>query len=190
MGTGLRAPRHRVQQVGRRVRTSTWDLPGIVEGPEGPADDLHRIGCGTVESPLYGWTDYSPTKHSAQGTIVLRLMVTVVSCFVAHTLSRSISLSFIHIFIFTSNSSSSLPSPLLTRGDSVASVPCVASSAALLTSPWAYYLTASLFQPSPNQVSRLLAKSPYPCLSLTIPRHSFPHQRRGQTTRPRLGLTR
>lgn len=60
-----------------------------------------------------------------------------------------------------------------------------------------YYLTASLFQPSPNQVSRLLAKLPHPCLSLTAPRHSFPHQRRGQTTKdgqtetqPRLCLTR
>lgn len=97
MGTGLRAPRHRVQQVGRRVRTSTWDLPGIVEGPEGPADDLHRIGCGTVESPLYGWIDYSPTKHSAAGHYSATTDGDSGVLFLRpYSLSRSLPLSFIH----------------------------------------------------------------------------------------------
>ncbi|OBT53114.1 hypothetical protein VE04_08449 [Pseudogymnoascus sp. 24MN13] len=45
--------------------TSTWALPGSLEGP---ADDLHRIdGCGTVGSPLFGWIDYSPAEHTAAG---------------------------------------------------------------------------------------------------------------------------
>lgn len=66
-GNGTHSAQASSATSGTASTTSTWDLPSIVEGPEGPADDLHRIGCGTVESPLYGWIDYSPTKLSLAG---------------------------------------------------------------------------------------------------------------------------
>ncbi len=170
--------------------TSTWALPGSLEGP---ADDLHRIRCGTVDSPLYGWIDYSPAEHTAAGH-----WNTTTGADGGVLFRRSCSLSVIHTYlhlhlrlqlVFTTS--------IATSEDGVIIVPYVASPPALLTSIPFYYLTASLFELSPNQVSRLLARLPHPCLSLTGPRHSFPHQRRGQTTKdgqtetqPRLCLTR
>jgi hypothetical protein len=158
--------------------TSTWVLPGSLEGP---ADDLHRIRCGTVDSSLYGWIDYSPAEHIAAGH-----WGTTTGADGGVLFRRSCSLSVIHTYlhlhlrlqlVFTTS--------IATSEDGVIIVPYVASPVALLTSFFdllSHCITVPALSESsltaPRQIATSLSISHYTPPLLPTPKARTDDQRR------------